>query len=439
MKNKKATLLLGIVCSWLPLSAEVLNFSEAYNLALEHAHNIQASALYAKAEKEKVHQEDAQLYPQINLSAYYKKSEYEHNPTKNVTRQGLFNYGANARQVVYNPTIFSRIDLQEARSNEAHTKLELQKKELAQELFTSYVDLLKSQNKIALLEVYLQYNEVKLEELEKRYEMMLANKMDLLEMRVERDTSKIDLQKEKRLFEVYRLKFANLIGTKNFELPQLTTHQKTARAVRLMQDKISRRLDPNESLYVKRALDSVDISKYELETAQDEHMPQLSFDAAYTRFDTDDPVIDSQYNSIQYVMLTLNLPLYSGGATESRIESSRLMQQAAMQEMYEARKEVAVMYDENMARFESAAESVTMYNDAYQSAELYVEAIEKGYAHGLKSLTDLNDAKNKLYEVKFNYIENIYELVNSYIGVCIVTNDFSNLKLLDALITKKDS
>lgn len=436
MKNKKTFLILGILFSCLSLNAEVLSFSRAYELALENAHHIRASTLSAKAEEERINLESAQLYPQIDFSAFYKKSEYERNPDNAMTHQGLFNYALNAHQVIYNPEIVSRTDAQEARSKHAKIKLDLEKKELAQQLFDSYLDLLKSHNRIELLKNYLDYNSVKLQEIEKRYTMNLSNKMDLLEMRVEKDSANIELQKEQRLFKVYRLKFQNLVGIEEFELPHLTNRQMIAQSVTTMQGNVAEDLDLENSLYIQNATASLDVSKSELEIAEDGHMPKVNFDASYSKFDTDDPLVDSQFNSIKYVMLSVNLPIYSGGATSSRIESSRLLEQAALEELYSIKKETQVMYDEYIARFDSSAESVWIYNDAYTSAELYVEAIEKGYAHGLKSLTDLNDAKNKLYEVKFNYIENIYELVNSYVGVCIVKNDFSDLEILDKLIEK---
>lgn len=434
MKNRKAFLALGIFFLWLPLSAEVLSFSHAYELALENAHHIRASTYSAKAEEERVNQESAQLYPQIDFSAFYKKSEYERNPDNAMTRQGLFNYALSARQTIYNPEIVSRTEAQEARSKHAQIKLDLEKKELAQKLFDSYLDLLKSHNRIELLKTYLNYNSVKLQEIEKRYTMNLSNKMDLLEMRVERDSAHIELQKEERLFKVYRLKFQNLIGIENFELPKLTSREKIADNVMIMQSNVAAHADLEESLYIQNASASLDVTKSEVEIAQDGHMPKVNFDASYSKFETDDPLVDSQFNSIKYVMLSVNLPIYSGGVTSSRIESSRLLERAALEELYSIKQETQVMYDEYIARFDSSAESVWIYNDAYASAELYVDAVEQGYGHGLKSLTDLNDAKNKLYEVKFNYIENIYELVNSYVGVCIVKNDFSGLELLDKLI-----
>lgn len=433
MKNR-ALVTIGLLLAHTLSSAEVLSFSRVYELALENAHHIRASSYNAQAEKERINEESARLYPQVDLSASYKKSEYETNPDKFVIDQGLVNYSANARQPLYNPEIVSRIDAQEARSQYAEIKLELEKKELAQELFNSYLELLKSKNKIELLDAYLSYNTLKLEEIEKRYEMRLANKMDLLQMRVETDSARIELQKEQQFFKVNRLKFENYIGRSDFDLPTLSNREQITKNIALMQKNIFDAKDLDESLYVRQAYASMNIRKNELEIAKDGHMPRVNLDAAYALYDTDDPLVDSQFNSIKYVMLSVNLPLYSGGATSSRIESSKLLEQAATEELYSAQKEIQVMHKEYLARFVSSAESVELYNHAYDSAELYVEAIEQGYSHGLKSLTDLNDAKNKYFEVRYKYIENIYELVNSYVGVSIVTNNFENISLLDTLI-----
>lgn len=432
--KSKTSLIVFFIFMQISLHAEVLTFSKAYELALANAHHIRASSYSTQAEEERINEESARLYPQVNFSASYKKSEYTTNPDQRVIDQGLINYGANARQALYDPEIVSRVETQEARSKYAQIKLELEKKELAQELFNSYLDLLKSKNKIELLEAYLNYNTLKLEEIEKRYEMKLANKMDLLEMRVETDSAHIELQKEKQLFQVIRLKFENFVGISNFDLPMLTNRQQITKNIALMQKNVFDDKNLDESLYVRRAYASMDVSKNEVEIAKDGHMPRVNLDASYSLYETDDPLVDSQFNGIKYVMLSVNLPLYSGGATSSRIESSKLLQQAANEELYSAQKEVQVMHKEYLARFISSAESVELYNNAYDSAELYVEAIEQGYSHGLKSLTDLNDAKNKYFEVRYKYIENIYELVNSYVGVSIVANDFENISLLDALI-----
>lgn len=434
MKSKYLLSLILVGLSFGTAEAEVLNFSRAYELALENANGVRSAVYVSEADKEKINQEDAQLYPQINVSASYKKSEYVSNPSNNTTRQGLISYSLTARQAVYNPDIYTRIDMQASRSKYSKTRAELEKEKLAQDLFNVYIDVLKSKNKINLLESYLEYSKSKLEELTKRYELHLSNKMDLLQMRVEYASAQIELDKENKLFDVYNLKFKQYIGETAYELPKMESDKQISDTIEQMKQRVISDDRLQESLKIRQAQAAVEVSKADVQNAKAGHLPKVTFDMSYTKYDTDTPTVDAAYDSIGYAVLSLNLPIYSGGYVSSKVDSAKLMYMASNEDLEKVKKETQVAYDEYLAVFEASAQSVSMYNDAFQSAELYVKAIEQGYEHGLKSIIDLNDAKNKLYEVKYKYIENIYEMVNSYIGLLMVTDNFKDIGLLDKLV-----
>ncbi len=413
-----------------------MTFSKAYELALENANTLRSSKYVAEAEKEKINQEESQLYPQINLAATYKKTEYESNPTKNMTRQGLITYSLTARQSIYNPEVYTRVDMQESRSKYSDVKVEYEKEVLAQELFKTYLDILKSQNKIKLLESYLEYNRSKLEELTKKFDMDMSNKMDLLQMRVEYNAAEIELDKENKLFHVYDLKFKHFIGEISYELPRIESDKILLETITQMKQQVASVENIQKSLRVQQAEAALQVSEAEIQNAKSGHLPKLTLDAAYSKYDTDTPTIDAPYNTVKYAMVSLNIPVYGGGYVSSKVDSSKLMYKAANEDLQNATKETQVFYDEYLAIFEASSESVTMYKDALASAELYLEAIEQGYKYGLKSIIDLNDAKNKLNEVKYKYVENLYSLVDSYIGLLMVTNNFKELHLLDKLVVE---
>lgn len=435
MKSRRFTRSL-IVASLLFCSAqaEVLNFSTAYGLALENANNIRSALYVSQAEEEKINQEKSQLYPQINLSTSYKKSEYESNPLENMTRQGLITYSATARQALYNDEVYSRIDLQEAKSKYSQIKVERQKEELAQELFQTYLDILKSKNRISLLISYLEYTRTKLEDLTKRFEIDMSNKMDLFQMRVEYASAEIELEKEKKFFRVHELKLQHYIGDVKYELPDISSDKILLATIQEMQQQVNSNANIQKSYIVQEAQAALATAEADVEYAKAGHLPKLTFDAAYSRYETDDPTVDAAYNMTNYAMVSLNIPIYSGGYVSSKIESSLLMQKSANEDLENTKKEIAVAYDEYRATFEASAASVGMYKKAIESAELYMDAINQGYEHGLKSIIDLNEAKNKLDEVKYKYVENLYQMVDSYIGLLMVTNNFKELYLLDKLV-----
>lgn len=435
MKNKILFLFLVVVTS---LNAEVLTFSKAYELALENTHSIKASIFKMEGSKERLEQEKSQLYPQINLSASYKKTEYNYNESYNASgdtiEQGLINYSLSLKQSIYNAEIYSRISLERSRNELYEVGVELEKEELAQRVFKVYLDLLKTNNKIELYKAYVEYTKSKLDELNKKYDMFMVSKMDLLEMKVEHKSAQIDLKKEKKLLTVNKLKLKQLIGENEYTLASINPDKHILSTIGFIKSSVIDKNDFSSNLQLLKAKLSLELAKKDIDNSFVAHYPKLDLQASYSGYDTDDPTSDSLYSDVSSVMLMLNIPIYSGGRISSRVKELQYNYEATNEEYIDTQKEIEVMYDEYFALLEASIESVSMYQEALESSKLYVSAVEQGYEHGLKSIIDLNDANNKEYEVKYKYIENIYEMVDSYIGLLIVTNDFKNIDLLDKLI-----
>lgn len=417
------------------LNADVLLFTQAYELALQNANEIKSSSYQLQANSQKVEQEKSRLYPQVNLSGSYRKAKYSFSDTnREPINQALFNGTLTLQQSLYNPEIYSKIDMETSRLKLYTTGIKLDKENLAQTVFEAYLNLLKSRNKIDLYKSYLQYSESRLKELSKKYEMHLANKMDILEMKVEYNSANIDLTKEMKFYKVYELKLNQLIGNTEYDLPKVKSDTNILNSISAMKDSIVDDGSFAKNLNIKQAKIALELSQKTINNSFDAHLPRLDMDASASLYQTSNPTFLDPYSDILQTRLVLNIPIYSGGMTSSRVIEAELMKKAAYEDLLQTKKDVRVEYDEKKAIFDASSVSVSMYKDALESAELYVDAIEQGYAHGLKSVTDLNEAKNKFYEVRYKYIENIYEMVNSYIGLLIVTNNFDNIVLLDKLL-----
>ncbi len=429
-----------LACGCLITSAdatEVLTFSKAYELALLNTNTIKSSAYRAEAEQEKVNQEYSKLYPQISFSANYGKSDYEYNPNYakvDHVRQGMISNTLSLRQSIYNADTYSRIAMETSRGRLYEIDSELKKEELAQSVFKVYLELLKSHNKIKLYESNLQYIKSKLDVYTQQYDMNLTNKMDLLQMQVEYSSALISLDKEKQSLKVNELKLTHFIGESEYKLPKIEVNKHTLENIQMMKESIVSGDNFDKNLKVLQAEVSLKLSKEQVTNAFDAHMPRLDLQASISKYNTDDPTSDAPYNNVQQMALVLNIPIYSGGLVSSMVASSELMSKAANEDLLDTKKQVQVQYDDYLTSFNVSVSSVKMYKDALESAELYVKAIEQGYEHGLKSIIDLNEANTKLYDVKYKYLDNIHGMVDSYIGLLIVTNNFENIGLLDRIV-----
>lgn len=433
MKSSIFFFLIGVYVT--SLQGDLLKFSTAYKLALENAHSLKSSIFQVEGQKERLVQEESQLYPQINISGYYKKSEFSYYDKKrNDLNQGLFNYEVKLKQSIYNASIYSRIGVESSKQELYKIQVELEKEKLAQTVFQSYLEVLKANNQINLYKSYLEYSQSRLDELKIKYKMFLVTKMDLLEMEVEYKSTKISLIREKKLLKVYKLKLEKLIGTKKYKLPVINSDKHLLLSIKEMKESVLNKNDFAYNLELLQAKLQLEIAKKEVDSSSSAHYPTLDLEGSYSGYDTDNASIDAPYKDVQSIMLYVNIPIYTGGYTSSKVREKRLMQQSTNEKLFEVKKDVTVLYNEYSAIFEASIDSVSVYKEAYDASLLHVKSIEEGYKHGLKSIIDLNDAKTKQYEVRYKYIENIYEMVDMYIGLLIIVNDFENIDLLDSMV-----
>jgi len=408
-------------------NADVLTLSEAYALALKNSKDIKSSYYRHESTKERIDQAKAELYPQVYLSGSYGKKEYGSNGLGKIV-----NYGLSLNQSIYNPALSSKIDIETSKVALSASEMELKKQELSQIVLPIYLEILKSQNKIELYKAYTVANESKYQLLQKKFDMALSNRMDLLQGEVDYHFSRMDLRKEKRLIKVNQLKLKHLLGTSEFELPIIDFNRVTNETVQKMKEAIAGDEQFLSNLKIEQAKMKLNLSSQEIKSASNGHMPNVSLNAQYAEINADASV--SSLENTKSIMLQIQIPLYQGGVVESRITASKLAYSATQEELLQVEDEIKEEYDERLALFDATSSALTLYKEALNSAELYLESVSLAFDKGLKSSIDMNNAKNKLYEVKYRYVENIYEMINAYVGLLILTNSFENLKIVDEII-----
>jgi outer membrane protein len=429
MKNSKIILAIFLLYSY--SSAKVLTISDAYNLALQNSKSIKSSEYQIEANKQQLDQARAEFYPQIYLSASYGKKEYDASGTGR-----LSNYTLSFNESIYDATKINRIDVTKSKIKLDNFKVEFQKQELAQTIFKIYMDILKSKNKIEVYNAYINAKKKRVELLNKKLEMSLGNKTDLLQGEVDYHFSRMDLRREKKLIRVNELKLKHLTGIKSIELPTIDFDRVTDEVVAKMRDAIessNNQFDSN--LKLEQSKMNLDLSAKEIKQAKSAHMPTISVNAQYSKINAEAKV--SSLENTKSIMLQIQVPIYQGGAVESRVTASKLSYSSAQEDLLQVQDEIKEEYEENLATFDASSKSLPLYTESLNSARAYLNSIQQSVNAGLKSSLDLNDAKSKLYEVKYRFVENIYDMINAYIDLLVVTNQFDSLELIDEIIVPK--
>lgn len=439
MKSRTSLLSLAAFLLGVSLNADVLTFSRAYELTLKNSNAVKSAEYMLESGKKNKDMESAALYPQINLSLSQKTSDYKYNvkaasPANRDVSQDMTSASLTFRQQLYNPELYAKIEFEKLRNKVMSYDVQIRKQELAKELFKTYLSILESKNKIELFKAKAEYQKYTLESFEKKYEMGLANKVDLLQMKVDHANSEIDLKKEMKLLRVHELMLKHFTGEESFEMPSIDYSEISAQKINELIASVSTDVDFSSNLEFKKALSTKEMIQKEQDGAFSAHYPKINLDASYAKFDIDNPTSDASYDKIQNISVTLSLPIYQGGYASDKVESIRLKKSAAQEDIYEVQKNKRVEYEELMSRLASSSESIDTYNEALHSAELYLESVSQSYEKGLKSIIDYHEARSKIYEVRYKYIENIYEMLDSYIGLMIIRNSFENLRFIDDIM-----
>ncbi|MGL6166283.1 MAG: TolC family protein, partial [Aeromonas veronii] len=114
---------------------------------------------------------------------------------------------------------------------------------------------------------------------------------------------------------------------------------------------------------------------------------------------------------------TFKLPIYSGGATSSKVKQAQYNYVAASELLEKNFRSVQSTVRSSYNNVNASIGSVRAYSQSVVSADSALKATEAGYEVGTRTIVDVLDSTRKLYEAKqklsearYNYILNILSL-----------------------------
>ena len=117
------------------------------------------------------------------------------------------------------------------------------------------------------------------------------------------------------------------------------------------------------------------------------------------------------------VRLSLNVPIYSGGRTQSQVRQSIHNHKAAM-DQYEATRRSIIRKVRNAYHGTIATKSsVEARKQAMISAESGLEATEAGYEVGTRTIVDVLNSQRGLYQAQRDYSKAKYDYFIQYLGL----------------------
>lgn len=404
---------------------------QTYELARTGDPQLSAAESTRLATREGAVQARAAMLPQIDGEASYSKSDSESSgtsvfgsqlfPSDNDQDQTSESIGVTLNQMVYDRSRFTTLRSQRALSQASDFSLESANDNLITRTSAAYFNVLVQLETLAAAEAAETALKKQFDFASKRLEVGLAPITDVHEARAQYDSARANTILARNAVEDAYQALAEITGqpVRNLKgLPQ--DFQPELPAARGVQDWVASAVDNNPALKAKQF--QLESSEANVETARAGHWPTLYFGGQYSDRSSDgtstnnltqaatDFDNESQSRSIG---LTLRVPIFSGGATQSGVREA-IARRDVTQDEYEQQKRALERNTRNAYQTLVAGVSeVEARRLALFSAQSAYDASQVGLEVGTRTVLDVLNNQRSLFSAqqayalaRYNYLQN---------------------------------
>ncbi|WP_369979461.1 TolC family outer membrane protein [Xanthomonas bundabergensis] len=439
----RRSLVLALAAALFPLAANAADLLQVYEMARNSDPQLASAESNRLYEKEGAVQARAALLPQLNGSASLQRSHSEIDRASGelAGTSKSRSYAIQGSQTLVNFAQFSTLRAQKARSLAADYTLESANDDLIVRTSAAYFNVLVAIESLVAAETNEAAAKKQFDYADKRLEVGLAPITDVHEARAEYDQARADtITSRNSLQDLYQA-LTEITGQPVHDLrglpedfrPQLPANGGNIDSL------IASALDKNPSLrsyqyQVQQAEDNVT-------TARAGHLPTLNLSASVGRdaswgdgvSGSNSPRTDSNV-----IGLTLNVPIFAGGATQSAVRQA-LAQRDIAQDTFEQQKRALDRNTRNAYQTVVAGISeIEARRLAVVSAQAAYDASQVGLEVGTRTVLDVVQNQRTLYQAQLDYAQARYNFLQNrlLLSQALGSLDVAEVQSINALLTQ---
>jgi outer membrane protein len=340
------------------------------------------------------------------------------NPFKTAGRTNYegYNYGVDARQPIFRKQNLVQMDQTKTQVGQADKQLHLSKQDLIVRTTQSYFEVLIAQDKIDLMGAQKAAILSQLEQAKANFEVGTATITDVNEAQARYDLIIAQEIAAVNDLQVAQRKVQAITG----EMPQKLATVRADIKPNALDQSMDKWLEVAEqnNLNIQIQQDALKFSEQEIDRSKAGHLPTLDAVASYT--DTYANGSASGFGSDLKngtLGLQLQIPLYQGGATSSKVRQAVLNKQKAQNDVEIARRQAALDTQSAYLNLSTTIAQVKALEQALISSQSQVDSTKLGYEVGVRTSVDVLNAEQQLFsakrdllQVRYNYLVNIVRL-----------------------------
>ena len=408
----------------LPLLAEPINLSIAYQKAVDYDAQVRVARADNLVSKAEIAKARAEFRPRINVSALEGRDQTKSTipgvdmfGSPVVSRQNQFysarNYDVSIRQPLLNFSSYA--DYRQAKAVVAKSDAVLEKEHfgLIVRITEAYCNALYSEDNLVFNQAHIKASQEQLQQTKRRFEKGFGTITEINEAQADYEMALAEGVDMLNGLEYNRRELGRLTGVYSDELYKL-----------IPEKMVLSRPDPGtveawielahaENHDVAAARQEVQIAKREIEKQGAVRYPtiDLVLDRNYSESGTNYTI--GQTYGTNSVSLQLSLPIYSGGYVSASVSQAHSKRLKAQEQLSWQERGVESDVRKYFNGVITSIAQIKAYEQAVKSHEIALTGTKKGFEMGQRSNVDVLNAQQKLIESKRNLSKARYMYVMS--------------------------
>jgi outer membrane protein len=432
-------------------SASAANLLDVYSRAQQNDPQIREADANRLASRENKPQAIGALLPQLSATGSYNDDHQDGSRTQLTTgvdpadpNNVIFvpistGYGSDTRTNSYNvqlrQTVFrwdqwATLKRADAQVAQAEADYGAAQQDLIVRTATRYFNVLAAQDTLDAAVAAEQAFGRQLEQANKRFEVGLIAITDVKEAQAAHDSAVAAVIQAKRTLTTNKGLLRELTGEEFGALAAPSDDMPLKSPDPADEDRwVSAALEQNVALASSRL--AVDIARENTSIARSGHYPTLDLVAAHSGNKvTGDANIDTplatQRSQVypadsditdNSISLQLSVPIYSGGATSSRVRQQVYLTRAARERLERTARETERQARDAYLGVLSEISRVTALKQALESNQTALQATEAGFDVGTRTTVDVLDARRQLFTAQTNFARSRYDYLLDVIAL----------------------
>ncbi|HEX5360743.1 MAG TPA: TolC family outer membrane protein [Fluviicoccus sp.] len=391
-----------------------IDLAQAYDLALKNDPEWAASTNAYKAEMLREGQNSGALLPTVGLSASYANNNFSPDMGASTTYNSV-QYGLQVRQPLYRADLWR--DYQRAKSSSSASEANYRQKqqELVLKVSEAYINVLRAQETLSTTQAEEAALKRQLEQAQKRFEVGLIAKTDVLEAQAQLDGAVANRISAEVGVANTREVLTAIIGKDPGTLSELRKDFAVTPPLPASADEWAE-MARSKNPQLTAARMNQEAAERTLSAQRAGHLPQLDLVASYSNTDnkTSNLSLASRNGDATSIGVELQLPLYAGGRTNNAISQASYQSDAARDQVTAVERQLTAQA--RTAYLNASADSyrVAARSQAVKSTEAALAATKAGYDVGTRNIVDVLLAERNLYATRRDHANAKYDyLINT--------------------------